>query len=487
VRGQISKGLAHRQAAGTHDRRKTRDFDRAVWLLNSGRKDKGVAVVTASVAIVGAGPSGFYAAEALLKSGPDCRIDIIEKLPTPYGLVRAGVAPDHQSTKRVIKAYERTAAHERVRFYGNVALDRDLSLAELRDLYDAVILATGAPRDRKLGIPGEDKTGVLGSAAFVGWYNGHPEFQHLDPPLDTETVAVIGNGNVAIDIARVLIKTRQEMRASDIADYAAEAIFAAPIRKVHMIGRRGPVEARFTTKELRELGELSDARPIVDPRALPESVPESLGDRDRRLAEKNLDVLRRFAEIPDTGQRKQVQFDFYAKPVEVLGEERVTGLRLERTRLVRGRAEGTGEIFEIPCGLVVSAIGYEAMPISGVPFDKKRGRVRNREGRVAPGLYVVGWVKRGPRGVIGTNKADGDQAARAIARDFAGDGSKKPGRAGLEAMLSQRHVDWVSFRDWRVLDEAEVAAAPPGSPRRKLTKVKEMLDLLRQERAGSDG
>ena len=437
--------------------------------------------MTASVAIVGAGPSGFYAAEALLKSGPDCRIDIIEKLPTPYGLVRAGVAPDHQSTKRVVRAYERTAAHEQVRFYGNVALDRDLTLDELREIYDAVVLATGAPRDRRLGIPGEDKAGVLGSAAFVGWYNGHPDFQHLDPPLDTETAAVIGNGNVAIDIARVLVKTPQEMRASDIADYAAEAIFAAPIRKVHLIGRRGPVEARFTTKELRELGELNEARPLVDPAVLPKQLPDSLSGRDRRLAEKNLEVLRRFAEIEDAGQSKQVQFDFYAKPVEVLGGERVAGLRLERTRVRRGRAEGTGETFDIDCGLIVSAIGYQAMPISGVPFDKARGRVRNREGRVAPGLYVVGWVKRGPRGVIGTNKADGDQAARAISRDLA-DGGKKPGRPGLEALLSQRHVDWVSFKDWRVLDEAEVAAAPPGSPRRKLTKVKEMLDLIGQAR-----
>jgi ferredoxin--NADP+ reductase len=443
--------------------------------------------LTTTVAVIGAGPSGFYAAEALLKSDLDCQVDIIEKLPTPYGLVRAGVAPDHQSTKRVARAYERTALDERVRFYGNVTLDLDVSLSDLRKLYDAVVLATGAPHDRRLGIPGEDMGGVLGSAAFVGWYNGHPEFRRLDPPLDTDTVAVIGNGNVAIDIARVLVKTPAEMRASDIADYAAEAIYDSPIRDVHLIGRRGPVEARFTTKELRELGELAAARPIVDSRLLCDGPPETMSDRDRRLAEKNLAVLRDFAARAQSERPKRVYFDFYARPVKVLGEERVTGLRLERTRISKGRAEGTGETYDLSCGLIVSAIGYEAMPISGLPFDQARGRVRNRDGRVAKGLYVVGWAKRGPRGVIGTNKADGDQAAQAIAADFAGKNTGGPGREGLEALLRERHVDWVSFGEWQVLDEAEVANAPPGSPRRKLTRVKDMLDLLRDDRrAGRD-
>ncbi|MBM3540671.1 MAG: hypothetical protein FJX51_01365, partial [Alphaproteobacteria bacterium] len=248
--------------------------------------------MTLSVAIVGSGPSGFYTAAALLEQGVDCAIDIIDRLPTPYGLIRGGVAPDHQTTKRVMRAYERTALDPKVRFYGNVNVGTDVSLDALRAMYDAVVLAVGAPFDRPLGIPGEDKKGVFGSAAFVGWYNGHPDFRDLNPDLNTKAAVVIGNGNVAIDIARVLVKTKAEMATTDLPDYAEAAIRNSPITDVYMVGRRGPVEAKFTNVELREMGELEDCHPVLDGTQLPEQVTGEMSDRDRRLREKNMATLR---------------------------------------------------------------------------------------------------------------------------------------------------------------------------------------------------
>jgi len=428
------------------------------------------------VAIVGAGPSGFYAAAALLQAGDDVRIDFIEALPTPFGLIRAGVAPDHQSTKGVARAFARTAQDPRVGYYGNVVLGRDVTLDELRGLYDAVVLATGAPHDRPLGIPGSDKPGVYGAAAFVGWYNGHPDFCDLNPDLTTRAVAVIGNGNVAIDVARVLVKTPAEMAASDLAQNAAAAIHAAPIEDVYLIGRRGPVEAKFTNKELSEMGELAECVPVVDPAQLPAEVTGAMSDRDRRLREKNLATLRAFARRQPGEKRKRVHFVFCAKPVEVLNGDRVRGLRLERTRVDGGRAQGTGEVFDIPCGVVISAIGYRMPPLAGVPMDEAGGIVRNQDGRVAPGLYAVGWAKRGPVGVIGTNKADGDLVARHIGEDVVAAG--RPGGPGLAALLRERGGRWVTFADWLRIDAAEVAAAPSGAPRRKLIHIKDMLRVL---------
>lgn len=429
-----------------------------------------------SVAIVGSGPAGFYTADAILKTFADANIDILDRLPTPFGLIRFGVAPDHQSTKRVAKAYEKTALTKQVNYYGNVEVGRDVSVAELRDIYDAVVLAIGAPFDRELGIPGEDKDGVFGSAEFVGWYNGHPDFQHLDPNLDTPNVALIGNGNVAIDIARVLVKSPEEMAQTDIPDEILERISAAPITDVYMFGRRGPVEAKFTNVELREMGQLADAHPVIDPTLLPDAVEGDWSDRDRRLREKNLETLRGFTELDPDGKTKRVHFEFYAKPVEILGGDAVEGIRFERTRVVDGRAEGTGETFELETRLVVAAIGYRAQPIEGVPYDEMRGIIPSDDGRVEPGLYAVGWIKRGPTGVIGTNKPDGDVAAKQIAEDVTSDG--KPGRAALETLLNRRKVIWVSYEDWKRIDEAEVAAADSGAPRRKLVTIEDMLAVL---------
>ncbi|HSR72048.1 MAG TPA: FAD-dependent oxidoreductase, partial [Kiloniellales bacterium] len=426
------------------------------------------------------GPSGFYLAAALLELGLDCEIDFIEALPTPFGLIRGGVAPDHQKTKQVARAFAKTAQKGPVRFFGNVRVGRDVGLDELREIYDAVVIATGAERDRPLGIPGAEKAGVYGSADFVGWYNGHPDFVDLDPPLDTERVCVIGNGNVAIDIARVLVKTPAEMAASDLPDYAAEAIHAAPIEEVVLIGRRGPADAKFTNKELSELGELADAEPLVDPSDLPDSTPDEYQGRDRRLREKNLATLRDFASrSPDPAKGKRVRFLFHAKPVEILGAERVEALRLERTRVEGGRAIGTGEVFEIPCGLVVAAIGYRMRGFEGLPMDDSVGVVANRDGRVDEGLYVVGWAMRGPVGVIGTNKHDGDRVAEHIRADLPA--GRKPGRTALEALLQRRGRRWVGFDDWLRIEAAEVSAARAPAPRRKLLRIDDMLALLESE------
>ena len=431
-----------------------------------------------SVAIVGSGPSAFYTVEALLKSDADCEIDIVERLPAPHGLIRYGVAPDHQTTKNVSRSYDRMAGDAHVRFYGNVEVGTEVSLDELKAMYDAVVLAIGSPHDNALGIPGEDKQGVIGSAAFVGWYNGHPDFIDLAPDLDTRAVAVVGNGNVAIDIARVLVKTREEMASSDITDYAIEAIQASPLTDVYMFGRRGPVEAKFTNVELREMGKLEDCHPVVDAGQLPDEVGEVDNDRDRRLKERNLGTLREFTALDAGAKEKRVHFAFYASPVEILGGERVEALRLERTQVVDGRAVGTGEFFEIDCGLVLPAIGYRGTDALGAPFDERRGVVVNDDGRVGDGVYAVGWIKRGPTGVIGSNKPDGRNAAAQIVEDC-GAGAGKPGRAGLEAHLEAAGVRFVGYDEWARINEAEVAAADDvPAPRRKFVTVDEMLAVL---------
>ncbi len=349
-------------------------------------------------------------------------------------------------------------------------------MAELKDMYDAVVLAVGAPKDRPLGIPGEDKKNVFGSADFVGWYNGHPDFRDLDPDLRGTTVAVIGAGNVAIDIARILVRSQRRLGDTDIADHAREAIKDSATTDVYMFARRGPVEGKFTNVELREMGALSLADPIVDAAQIPDSVEGDWPDRDRRLRERNLATLRQFAEMQTHTKPKRVHFAFYAAPVEILGGDTVEGLRLERTQVVDGRAKGTGETFELACGMVVAAIGYRSHPIPGVPFDQDQGRVKSDDGRVEPGLYAVGWVKRGPSGVIGTNKPDGKRAAEQILDDIPQ--GAKPGRTALEALLSQRKMRWVTWEDWQKIDAAEVGGASNAAPRRKFTSISDMLAVL---------
>lgn len=434
--------------------------------------------MTLHVAIVGSGPAGYYTAEACQKlNDGDVRIDIVDRLPTPYGLIRAGVAPDHQSIKAVSKRYEKTALSDNVRFVGNVMIgEGGISISELQACYDAVVLATGAPTDRPLGIPGEDLPGVIGSAAFVGWYNGHPDFADLAPPLASAAVAVIGNGNVAIDCARILAKTHEELAGSDIVQHAADALAMSKVNNVHIIGRRGPHQVSFTPKELGEMGELARATPVVTADVFPPLADDEALDPGLR---KVVTTLRNYAAAgPDPEKPVKVHFDFFLRPVKVIGEGRVEGLQLERTRLVDGRAEGTGELLTLDCGMIVACIGYRTQLIAGVPYDESAGRFVNVDGRISAGLYCVGWARRGPTGTIGTNRPDGFAIADIVAADFVPSG--KPGRAGLDALLAGNGVVPVTFRDWQKIDAEEVAKARAGAPREKFVAVEDMIAAARR-------
>jgi ferredoxin--NADP+ reductase len=425
------------------------------------------------VAVIGSGPAGYYSAEALQKHyGDEVRIDMIDRMPVPYGLIRFGVAPDHQSIKAVAKRYEKVALSDNVRFVGNVLVGRDVSIPELLDLYDAVILATGAPDDRGLDIPGGDMPGVVGSAAFVGWYNGHPEFADLDPPLDVAAAAVIGNGNVALDVARILAKTPAEFAGSDIVAHAFSMLGNSGIRTIHVLGRRGPHQIAMTPKELGELGHLEDAVPAVDLADFPPELDDALLEPGQR---KSVTHLRSFASLA-ADKSKTIVFDFFARPVRIDGEGRVERLIVEKTRLDdKGGAVGTGETYEIPCGLIVSCIGYKTPPIAGVAYEEDRGRFANADGVIGDGLYCVGWARRGPTGTIGTNRPDGYEVAERIAADLGPGGGRKQGRAGLDALLAARDVDIVTFRDWQRIEAAEAARARSGSPREKFIAIADML------------
>ncbi len=425
------------------------------------------------VAIVGSGPAGYYTTEALQKA-EDIAIDVIDRLPVPYGLIRTGVAPDHQSIKAVSRRYEGVALADNVRFVGHVSVGTDVSIDELAELYDAVVLATGAPHDRPLDIPGADLPGVIGSAAFVGWYNGHPDFAGLDPLLDAPGVAVIGNGNVALDVARILAKTPAEFTGSDIVAHARAALAASAVREIHILGRRGPHQIAMTPKELGELGHLERAGPRVDPTDLPDEGADAMLEPGMR---KSVTHLRSFAANP-VAKPVTIDFDFFAMPIAIEGDGRVQRVIIERTRLDADlRSRGTGETYAIEAGLVVSCIGYQTPAIPGVPYEHGRGRFASDEGRILPGLYAVGWARRGPSGTIGTNKPDGARIAELVLEDI-GRGAGKTGRAGLDALLASRTVTPVTFRDWRRIEAAEVAAALDGNPREKFTSVEAMLAAI---------
>ncbi|MEO5809440.1 MAG: FAD-dependent oxidoreductase [Sphingomicrobium sp.] len=429
-------------------------------------------------AVIGSGPAGFYTAEALAKSyGDTARIDLIDALPVPYGLIRFGVAPDHQSIKAVSRRYDQVAEGDAVRFVGNVRVGGNVSIAELGELYDAVILATGAPNDRKLGIPGEELPGVIGSAAFVGWYNGHPDFADLDPPLDGDAAAVIGNGNVALDVARILSKTLAEFAGSDIVGHALEALERSTIRTISFVGRRGPHQIAMTPKELGELGHLDVAEPVVDAADFPPLAADAALEPGQR---KSITHLRDFAAREPAGKAKKVVFDFFARPVAIEGDGRVERLVVERTALdATGQSVGTGETYVIPADLIISSIGYATPPIAGVSYDDKGGKFANVGGRIGDGLYCVGWARRGPSGTIGTNRPDGYEVAAQIAGVMPpGSDGGKAGAAGLDALLSARGVRPTSFGDWRTIEAAEAAAARPDAPREKLVRHEDWLKAL---------
>lgn len=430
------------------------------------------------IAIVGSGPAGYYTAEAAVKQwGEDVRVDIFDRLPVPYGLIRSGVAPDHQSIKAVSRRYEATALSDQVRFVGNVSVGAEVSISELMGCYDAVILATGAPHDRALDIPGDNLANVFGSAAFVGWYNGHPDFARLDPDVSGPHAVVIGMGNVALDVARILAKREEEFAGSDIVAHALQTLRNKGIERITILGRRGPHQIMMTPKELGELNHLADAAPQVDPADLPDPGDDALLEPGLR---KSVTLLRDFAAREPAGDKPiTIAFDFLASPARLLGKEgRVTAIEVERTVLEAGRAVGTGETYTLPADLVVSCIGYRSSPIEGVPFEQRAGRFANEDGRILPGLYCVGWARRGPSGTIGTNRPDGFGVIERIATEVKPE-RRKQGRAGFDALAAERGLDVVTFCDWRKIDAAETAAARAGSPREKFVDVAAMIAAVR--------
>jgi ferredoxin/flavodoxin---NADP+ reductase len=427
------------------------------------------------VAVVGSGPAGFYAAGALLAADVPVEVDMIERLPTPWGLVRLGVAPDHPKIKSVSRAFERIALQPGFRFFGNVEVGRDIQHGELVDLYDAVLYAVGAQSDRRMGIPGEDLPGSWAATEFVAWYNGHPDFQHLEFDLSTERAVVIGNGNVAVDVARMLALTPEELEPTDTTDAAIDAFVNAGIREIVVVGRRGPAQAAFTTPELQELGELAGADVIVEPSDLEGAEPHDTN------SERNLAVLRDYAAREPEGKPKRLVLRFLLSPVAIAGEGRVEAIELARNRLEADtagalRAVATDERETLSTGIVFRSVGYRGAALPGVPFDEGTGTVPNDRGRVEPGVYVAGWIKRGPSGVIGTNKKDATETVELLLEDLRDAPRKGRSAAEVEAVLLDRGVQLVVYEGWTSIDELERAAGEPlGRPRVKLCTWEDLL------------
>jgi len=450
------------------------------------------------VAIIGAGPSGFYAAEHILKDeSTHTQVDLFDRLPTPYGLVRGGVAPDHPKIKSVIRVYEKTAGREGFRFFGNVKVGNDIEVDDLERLYHAIVFTVGCETDRQLGIPGEELPGSHAATAFVGWYNAHPDYCEEEFDLSSERAVVIGNGNVAMDVARMLALTADELRTTDTADHAIEHLDRSEIREIVVLGRRGPVQAAFTNPEIRELGEMEDAEVVVDPGEV-ELDPASAAYLESEDADKttrvNVETLREFAQREPEGKRKRIVLRFLSSPVEIRGDGRVESVVIGRNELVDEggtlRARDSGDREELDCGLVLRSVGYTGVPIEGVPFDERRGLILNQGGRVLDshdsghkvGHYTAGWIKRGPSGVIGTNKKDALETVQHLLADVEAGTLLEPADpdpGAVEALLSERGIRYVSFEDWQAIDRSEVGRGEPhGRPRVKFVRVEEMLDAL---------
>jgi ferredoxin--NADP+ reductase len=444
------------------------------------------------VAVIGSGPAGMYAAEALVKqSDIPVNVDIFDRLPVPYGLVRYGVAPDHYKIKSVIAVYEKTLADPRIRFFGHVEFGRDLTHDDVRRLYDAVIYAVGASSDRNLGIAGEELPGSLSATEFVAWYNGHPDAATRDLRLDARGVAVVGVGNVAVDVTRILAKTAEELGETDIADHALPVLAASKVTDIYVLGRRGPVQAKFTTKELSELGELANADIVVKPEEIALDPVSEAALAGQRVAQRNMEVLRAFAEKPLEGKPRRVHLRFLVSPVEIRGADHVEGLVIERNRLdEQQRAVGTGEYETLDVQMVLRSVGYKGVPLPGVPFDTRAAVVPNsagcvtRDGAPIPGEYVTGWIKRGPSGLIGTNKADSVETVRSLLEDAPNLSRVADGDPdAVEALLRERGVRYVTMPDWLTLDRHELALGEAqGRPRVKLVHIEEMLEHIAQAR-----
>ncbi len=466
------------------------------------------------IAVIGAGPAGFYAAGHLLKSSAEqVEVDMLERLPTPWGLVRSGVAPDHPKIKSVTRVYEKTAAHPRFRFFGNVHFGEHVSREDLLAHYHAILYATGSPADRPLGIPGEELPGSHAATEFVGWYNGHPDHTELEPDLlSAERAVVIGNGNVALDVARMLVLAPAELAPTDTADHALEVLARSRVSEVVVVGRRGPAQAAFTNPELLELGELGDADVVVDSAELERAlaVPDPEAEANA-ISRRNVEILRSYAERPPSGQPKRIILRFLLSPTALLGNEHghLGAVELIRNELVPGpggrlRAQPTDERETIPAELAFRAIGYRGVPLSGVPFDDRSAVIPNDGGRIIdpstgepiPGEYVVGWIKRGPSGVIGTNKRDAQETVDAMLADLSSlngsqapstgpggtHGPSSPDASSVERLLRARQPDIVTYAGWEAIDRHERALGESaGRPRVKLTSIDEMLRIAASE------
>ncbi|MEZ4656653.1 MAG: FAD-dependent oxidoreductase [Caldilineaceae bacterium] len=451
----------------------------------------------ARVAIIGSGPSGFYAAGALLgQKTLTTSVDMFDRLPTPFGLVRYGVAPDHQKIKSVVKLFERTAANPNFRFFGNVHFGRDISHADLHRHYDQIIYAVGAQSDRRLGIPGEDLRGSLSATEFVAWYNGHPDYTSLDVDLSCRGVVVVGVGNVAMDVARILAKSADELRETDMADYALEKLTHSQVTDIYVLARRGPAQVKFTPPEFKEFGELAQVDVVVDAAQLELDADSAADVEGDSILQRNLAHLHEFAQRPLSGKPKRVHFQFLRSPVEMMGEDgRVAQVRVEINRLEKNAtgyiaSVGTGEFETIEAGLVLRSVGYRGVPMESVPYDERSGVIPNKLGRVMQpasgetvcGEYVVGWAKRGANGIIGTNKPDAGETVDQMIVDLPNtQAAAEPDPQAVVELLQQRNVRYVTMKDWQHLDSLETEAGEQqGRPRVKITSVDEMLNVLQK-------
>ena len=452
------------------------------------------------VAIVGSGPSGYFAAASLLKSAAsdsggtaacDVRVDMLEMLPTPWGLVRSGVAPDHPKIKSISNQFDKTSGDPRFRFFGNIEVGNHVHPAELAERYDAVIYAIGAQSDRELGIPGEDLPGSVAAVDFVGWYNAHPHFEEISPDISGGRAVVVGNGNVAIDVARILVSDPDVLAETDIADHALQSLHARGVDEVLIIGRRGPLQAPFTTLELRELGALEglgDVDVIVDPEDFADITEEDL-EAAGKTVRNNIKVLRGYADVSPQEAKRRIVFRFRTSPIEIRGAGKVESIVLGRNQLITGpdgrvSAKDTGEREEVPAQLVVRAVGYRGLPTPGLPFDERSATIPHDEGRITGSRneYVVGWIKRGPTGVIGSNKKDSQDTVDTLLEDlqtaelaeFGADHAEE-----IQRWLQQRQPHLVTNDHWKLLDEYERNAGQgSGRPRVKVTSVAEMLRVV---------
>lgn len=445
------------------------------------------------VAVVGAGPSGMYAADALISTlGPGVDVDVIDRLPVPFGLVRYGVAPDHLSIRSVRDTLDAMLDAPGIRFLGNVEVGRDLTVEDLHRHYDAIVWTYGASSDRQLGIAGEELDGSVAATDLVAWYTGHPDadrarFERLLPP--TRSAVVVGVGNVAIDVARILVKTPEELAGTDMPQHVLDTLASTSITDVHILGRRGPAQATFTTKELRELGELADADIIVDPDELVlDDASQALVNSDKAVA-RNLAVVQEWSTRAPTGRRRRIHLRFLARPVAIEGDGRVVQVLVERTRLDgSGQVQGTGDISAIPADLIVRSVGYRGLPIDDLPYDDRAGTVVHEDGRVRPGEYTAGWIKRGPSGIIGTNKKCAVATVSSLLADAEAGRlplASMPARAAVDALLAERGVVVVSSAGWRAIDEAERELGAKGGRDRTTIHDRDALLAAAQQAAPS--